>query len=379
MKRLRGTVGGSQLLYVPIQPKPAPTISASNSVGGESSKDVVMSVAMPTNSQLPASDMTGIDLRQLLCNTLDLSSSSIVVAQTKSTPTVQNSGNMVAQRPLSAVTFVDESRSPVGTSGNSTAQGPASATVSGTEKILSVHSSGNMVPRNQLPLSAIVSQTASTPAVHSSGNMVPQGQLPLPAAVPQTASLQSYVCATKQNQLQMLATVSQAASSQPFRTYINTVPQGQLAGNTLMSPFQFFGNMVGQDQLQTFGTTGVPDANIEQPILDTRSQITSWSSKQGVGELPAILEAPGTSQLADTYRHVNTNLLQATDTGFQVTNEDISDFNHPNIVSDSIATQPPNSYSGLEPSNMLNFLAEYAFALQVQYAFICICCYLQES
>lgn len=356
MKRLRGTVGGSQLLYVPILPKPFPTISASNSVGGESSKNVGTSVAMPTNCQLPASDMTGIDLSQLLYNTpaLDLSSSSIVVAQTKSTTPVQISGNMVAQRPLSTVTFVDESRSPVSTSGNSTVQGPspASATVSGTKTIPPLHSSGNVVPQNQLPLSTIV---------------------------PQTASLQSSVCATKQNQLPMLATVSQIASSEPFQTFVNTVPQGQL-GNALMSPFQIFGNMAGQDQSQTFGTAEVPDANMEQPISGTPSQITSWNLQQGVGEFSAILEAPGALQVDDAYSRVNTNMLRAAYTGFQMTNRDIGDF-HPNIVSDSIATQPPNS-SGLDASNMLNdlnLLAEYAFAMEVQYAFICICCHLEET
>ena len=303
MKRLRGTVGGSQPRYVPIQPKPIPTIPASNSVGGESSKNVAMSVAMPTNSQLPAPDMTGIGLRQLY-NTLDLSSSSIVFGQTKSTPPVQNSGNMVAQRLLSAVTFVDESRSPDSTSGNSTAQGPspALATVSGTETIPPVHTSGNTVRQDQLPLSAVVPQTASTPAVHSSGNMVPQ------------------------------------------------------------------------------------DANMEQPILGTRSQITSWNFQQGVGEFPAIFEAPGTSQVADTYRHVNTNMLQAADSGFQITNGDISDF-HPNNVSDTIATQPPTTSSGLD---LLANVSEAERELpldssvnnsnaQVKYAFICICCYLEES
>ena len=279
---------------------------------------------------------------------------------------------------------VDESRSPVSTSGNSTAQGPslASATVSGTETIPPDHSSGNTVPQGQLPLSAVVPQTASTPAVHSSGNMVPQDQLSLSAVVPQTAStpaLQSSVCATTQNQLPMLATVSQAASSQPFRTYVNMVPQGQLAGNTIMSPFQMFGNMTRQDQLQTFGTmtrqdefpvsVEVPDANMERPISGTPSQITSWNLQQGVGEFPAILEAPGASQVADTYRHVNTNTLQAADTGFQMINGDISDFDNLNIVSNAIATQPPNS-SGLDPSNMLNLLANYAFAMEVQYAFI---------
>jgi hypothetical protein len=426
MKRLRCAVGGSQLLYVPILPKPVPTIPASNSVGGESSKDVVMSVVMPTNSQLPASDMTGIDLRQLLCNTLDLSSSSIVVAQTKSTPTVQNSGNMVTQRPLSAVTLVDESRSPVSTSGNPTAQGPASATVSGTETILPVHSSGNMVPQGQLSLSAVVSQTASTPAIHSSGNVVPQNLLPLSAAVSQTAStpsvhssgnmlppsqlplstvvsqtaltpsLQSSVSAVRQSQLAMLATVSQTASSQPSYSYFNTVPEEQLAIPTIVSARDFrlpvgsSANAVtqnllpvatscvaGNTSLSSFGTmtrqdefprsVGVPDGNMEQLLFATPSQSTSWNFQQGLGEFPAI---SGAWQVADIYTYENMNMLQTADTLSQMTNGVISAFDNPKIVSDAIATQPPISSSGLDPSNRLNILANITEVEREMLAFV---------
>ena len=425
MKRLRCAVGGSQLLYVPILPKPVPTIPASNSVGGESSKDVVMSVVMPTNSQLPASDMTGIDLRQLLCNTLDLSSSSIVVAQTKSTPTVQNSGNMVTQRPLSAVTFVDESRSPVSTSGNPTAHGPspASATVSGTETILPVHSSGNMVPQGQLSLSAVVSQTASTPAIHSSDNVVPQNMLPLSAAVSQTAStpsvhssgnmlppssqlplstvvpqtaltqsLQSSVSAVRQSQLAMLATVSQNASSRPSYSYFNTVPEvptivsardfrlpvgssanavmqnllpvatSCVAGNTSLSSF---GTMTRQDEFP--GSVGVPDGNMEQLIFATPSQSTSWNFQQGLGEFPAI---SGAWQVADIYTYENMNMFQTADTVSQMTNGVISAFDNPKIVSDVIATQPPISSSGLDPSNRLNILANITEVEREMLAFV---------
>ena len=314
MKRLRSRIGGNQLLFVPIAPKPAQTaIPANIGVATASSKNTVTSVATSTNNQLSGS--LGNDSMTLLSNlpVLDLSSSSIVVAQTKSTPPVQNSGNMVTQ----GTTSLNQSTLPVSSFWHSIAQGPplASATVSRTESRPVVYSSVNMVTQSLLPVpSTIVSQISSTPLVYSSGNMVAQSPLPLTTSVSQTSSrpavhsfvnvvtqsqlaaqsasvsqtastplLQNSANMVQQSQLPMLATVPQTISGQPFHSSGNVVPQGQLpsssetairppvdgsfnmvtqnqlpmstpvvTGNTSMPPFQNSVNMVDQGQLEEF-------------------------------------------------------------------------------------------------------------------------------
>ena len=157
MKRLRSMIGGSQQLFIPIAPKPAPTaIPAHIGVATASSKNTVTSVATPTNHQL-----SGNFGNHLMSNlpVLDLSSS-IVVAQTKSTPPVQNSGNNVTQ----GTTSLNESTLAVSSFWNSIAQGPSPASVSRTESRPVVYSSVNMVTQSQLPVpSTVVSQISSTP------------------------------------------------------------------------------------------------------------------------------------------------------------------------------------------------------------------------
>ena len=371
MKRLRSKIGGSQQLFIRIAPKPAPTaVPANIGVATASRKNTVTSVATPTTHQLSGNH--GNDLMTLLSNfpVLDLSSSSIVVAQTKSTPPVQNSGNNVTQ----GTTSLNESTLPVSSSWNSIAQGPslASATVSGTESrpvvdnsvnmvtqsqlpvpstivsqissTPSVYSSGNMVAQSPLPLTTSVSQTASRPAVHSFVNVVTQSQLPAPSAsVSQTAStplLQNSANMVQQGQLPMLATVPQTISGQPFHSFGNVGPQGQLPSssetairptvdgsfntvtqnqlpvstpvvpaNTSMPPFQNSGNMVEQGQLEEFVSR-----TVNQPI-----------TVHEIERLRAILEGRATPLIGDTNGNLdisgNMNMLQATGTGFQTTNE----------------------------------------------------------
>ena len=373
MKRLRSRIGGSQQLFIPILPKPAPTaVPANTGVASVSSKNAVTSVAMPTNNQL--SGNLGTDSshsRMLLSNlpALDLSLSSIIVAQTESTPPVQNSGNMASQGPTKSL---NESSLPVSSSWNLIAQGPSPASTmvkrtelrplvySSVNMVLqsqlpvpstiasqttprpSVHSSGNIVAQSPLLSTTIDSQTASRPAVHSLVNMVTQNRLPAPSSsVSQTAStpqLQSSANMLQQSQLPMLATVSQTLSSQPLHSSVNMVPQGQLpsSSDTAFRPpvngsfnmvtrnqlpmstsfmtqnisttqFQNSGNMVGQGQLQEFVS-----GTVNQPILGTPSQIASFNSEpltvlEVEQSLRAILEGRGAPPIGDTNGNLDSN------------------------------------------------------------------------
>ena len=277
MKRLRSRIGGNQLLFVPILPKPAATaIPANMGVATASSKNTVTSVA---NNQLSGS--LGNDSMTLLSNlpVLDLSSSSIVVAQNKSTPPVQHSGNMVTQ----GTTSLNESTLPVSSSWNLIAQGPspASATVTVPQNLSGqpFHSSGNVVPQGQSPSS---SETAFRPAaVDDSFNMLTQNQLLMPTPV--------------------------------------------VAGDTSIPPFQNSGNMVRQGQLQEFVS-----AMANQPILATPSQIASFKSapltvREVEQNLRVISEGRATPLIGDTNGNLdisgNRNMLQETETGSQTINE----------------------------------------------------------
>ncbi len=411
MKRLRSRIGGNQLLFVPIAPKPAPTaIPANIGVATASSKNTVSSVATSTNNQLSGS--LGNDSMTLLSNlpVLDLSSSSIVVAQTKSTPPVQNSGNMVTQ----GTTSLNESTLPVSSFWSSIAQGLSPASVFRTESRPVVYSSVNMVTQSQLPVpSTIVSQISSTPSVNSSGNMVAQSPLPLTTSVSQTVSrpavhsfvnvvtqsqlptpsagvfqtasaplLQNSANMVQQSQLPMLATVPQTISGQRFHSSVNVVPQRQLLSssetafrptvddsfnmvtqnqlpmstpvlvrNTSMPPFQNSGNMVEQGHLEEFVS-----GTANQPMLATLSQIASFKSApltvpEVEQSLRVILEGRATSLMGDTNENLdisgNRNMLQATGTGFQTTNVIMGGLREPYLVSGTNATPPPNTLSDM--------------------------------
>ena len=411
MKRLRSRIGGNQLLFVPILPKPAATaIPANMGVATASSKNIVTSVATSTNNQLSGS--LGNDSMTLLSNlpVLDLSSSSIVVAQTKSTPPVQNSGNNVTQ----GTTSLNESTLAVSSFWNSIAQGLSPASVSRTESRPVVYSSVNMVTQSQLPVpSTIVSQISSTPLVYSSGNMVAQSPLPLTTSVSQASSrpavhsfvnvvTQSQLAApsagvfqtastsllrnsanmVQQSQLPMLATVPQTISGQRFHSSVNVVPERQLTSssetafrptvddsfnmvtqsqlpmsapvlvrNTSMPPFQNSGNMVEQGQLEEFVS-----GTANQPMLATLSQIASFKSApltvpEVEQSLRVILEGRTTPLMGDTNGNLdirgNRNMLQATGTGFQTTNVIMGGLREPYLVSSTNASPPPNTASDM--------------------------------
>ncbi len=306
MKRLRSRIGGNQLLFVPILPKPAQTaVPANMGVATASSKKTVTSVATSTNNQL--SGNLGNDSLTLLSNlpVLDLSSSSIVVAQTKSTPPVQNSGNMVTQ----GTTSLNESSLPVSSSWNSIAQGPSPASVSRTALGPLVYSfvnmvtqsplpvpstvvsqvsstpsvSGNVILQNPLPLTTIVSQTASRPAVHSFVNMVTQNQLPAPStSVSQTALtplLQNSANMLQESQLPMLATVSPTSSTPLPQNSANMVQQSQLpmlatVPQTISGQqFHSSGNVVPQGQLPSSSETAFGPAVDDSFTMLTQNQL----------------------------------------------------------------------------------------------------------
>ena len=152
---MRAAVGG----FIRILPKPVPAVSTSTTVGTESTKNAVTSVAMPTNRQLPVLDNPGIESRVLLVPPgsmagLDPTSFPNVFSTAESSQPVQSTVNMIPQNQLQL------------------------STIAGTELLPLAPSSVGMVTQTQLPLSTIVSQTASTPPVDSSANVVPQNQLP---------------------------------------------------------------------------------------------------------------------------------------------------------------------------------------------------------
>ncbi len=144
MKRLRATGG-----YVPIQPKSAPVVSTSTTVGTESRRNAASSVVMPINTQSPVSGNPGnaysvLSLPPGPMTAMDLSSSPIVVSAAET-----------CQPSQSRVSVVPQTES-------------TSSFIAGMGLTQLVRSSVNMVTQNQLPLSAIVPQIASIPQVNSS-------------------------------------------------------------------------------------------------------------------------------------------------------------------------------------------------------------------
>ena len=345
--------------YVPIQPKPDLAVPASVGVATASSKNVVTSVAMPTNCQLPLSGLTGIDLRQLLCNNtpaLDLSLSSIVVAPPESTTPVQNSGNMLTQEPLSAVTFVDESWPPVSVFGNSTAHGssPALAIDSGTETIPPVHSSGssgNIVTQSQVPTFITVSQAASSPPFNSLKYQSNHLSQLLVSGMTGIESRQ--LCNSTALDFSALANVlAQTESTLSVQNYSElmheSMPPDSSSGNlteqgpsstsdivhdTETSPADHsFGDMVTESPVLSEAT------NLEQLTSDTPSPFTVDKYHQAVEELSPILKDD--SMNVDT----NTNMMEAAETGSQPSNK-VRD------THDHLSTPSPNFSCGSPASN----------------------------
>lgn len=349
MERLRSTVGGSQLLYVPILPKPAPAVSKSIGIGAESRGNVDTFVAMPTNRQLPVSGNHGIESRPLCTSRV---TSTLGLTPSESTLPVQNSGNMVAQRPLfsSTSTSVNESRLPACSSGSLTAQSPppASAIISGTETRPPVHSSDNMVSQNYLPLSIIVSQAASTPGVHSSGNVVTQSPLSMSAIIPQTAStppLYSSGNMVPQGPLSFSATVAQTASTPPLQNSDSIVRRSQLPTSASIS--QTASNQPDKGHLQTTvsGTMARQGQFPRKSIFDIPSEITSLSHAPFTADefdLEEIMASLTDSLITDTGEDLNMNVFQEKNAVFQLPNEVMRTLNDPSLI----VTPPPVPSSG---------------------------------
>ena len=223
--------GGNQSFYVPSAPKPPATL---------------------TQYPLPTSSTTSTGLMSsFVASALDLSNFSILLAQTQSTPTVQNCSDMVAQTTLLPSTSVSSglavavqdplSASPIATLAETTQslhnsgdiisqnQSPLSAVVAQNQTTPAVHSSTSIVPQSQSPVSAVM-QTTSTPAIYSRGKILPQNQSPFVAAVSQTLSTPAIYSPGKilpQNQSPLVDVVSQTSSTASVYSPVKILPQNQ--------------------------------------------------------------------------------------------------------------------------------------------------------
>ena len=341
LKRLRSAVGDNQQLYIPILPKPVPTVVPANiEVITLPSTSAATSVATPTSCQLSASGDLETDLQTFLSNlsAFDFSSSLIGVAQGESTPAGQitqtplqpTAGTFLPNlrvSPLQAPSSVSETaaRSQVQSCGNTVAQSQLaeSSIVSQSAQIPSIHhfASSNAPPRTlgHLPTSAAVSQIASTIPVNDSFNlvsqrqlatltsnflpsssqplnssvdMVPQGQLLTSASVSQIASMPPVNGSLPQGQLPMLATNSLSTPNQPLNNFVEMAPQRQSATQSTFSEFvrrpaQPFvsGSVTLQSQIPRLGE--VSGESIARSLLDTilllinQSGYASFTTEQG--------------------------------------------------------------------------------------------------
>ena len=239
---------GNRPFYVPIAPKPPATL---------------------TQYPLATSSTSNTGLTQaVVASALDLSNLPILLAQTQSTPTVQNCSDMVTQTTLlpstgassglpvtaqdpssaSSIVTLTETTSSLHSSGNmvSQSQSPSSAVVTQNESTTAVHSSTSILPQTQSPMSALM-QTTSTPAIYGSGKILRPSQSPLVTAVSQTLSTPAVNSPGKilpQNQSSLAAAVPQTLSAPAFNSPGKIVPQNQLSlvaavSQTLSTPAMY--------------------------------------------------------------------------------------------------------------------------------------------
>ena len=245
--------GGNQPFYVPIAPKPTATL---------------------TQYPLATSSTTGTGLTSsFVASALDLSNLSILLAQTQSTPTVQNCSDMVAQTTLLPSTSVS--------SGLAVAvQVPLSAppTVTLAKTTQSLYNSGDIISQNQSPLLTVVAQNQTTPAVHSSTSIVPQSQSPV-SAVMQTTSASAIYSPGKilpQNQSPFLAAVSPTLSTPAIYSPGKILPQNQ-------SPLV---HVVSQTPLTpAINNTGKILPQNQFPLVAAVSQTPSTRAVNGTGKV----------------------------------------------------------------------------------------------
>ena len=241
---------GNRSFYVPIRPKPSATL---------------------TQYPLATSSTTSTGLTQVfVTSALDLSNLPIRLAQTQSTPTVQNCSDMVAQTTLLPLTSVS-SGLPV------TAQDPSSASPIATlaETTSSLHSSGNIVPQSQSPSSAVITQNQSTTAVHSS-SILPQTQS-LVSALMQTTLTPAIYSPGKilqQNQSSLVAAVSQTPLTPTINSTGYTVAQNQpsLSATISQTPSALSilrsGITLGQNQLPSLAVALQSSPSPADPSFD---------------------------------------------------------------------------------------------------------------
>ena len=198
--------GGNQPFYVPIAPKPPATL---------------------TQYPLAASSTTGPGLTSsFVASALDLSNLSILLAQTQSTPTVQNCSNIVAQ-----TTLLPSTSMPSGLAVAVQVPSSTPPTVTLTETTQSLHNSGDIISQNQSPVPTVITQNQSTPVVHSSTRILPQSQSPV-SDLMQTTSTPAIYSSGKilpQNQSSLVAAVSQTLSTPAIYSPGKILPQNQLS------------------------------------------------------------------------------------------------------------------------------------------------------
>ena len=316
-----------------------------------------------------------------------------IVTQTTLSQSVQSSGNMVTQlNRLSAPTAIvpqAASRPAAQSYVNMIPQNllPTLTIASQTESNPLLCSSVNMVTRNQLqPPSDMFSQTVSRPAAQIPVNMVLPNVLPTSTSfVPTNTSTSLFdnsVNMVTQNQLPAPVTaVSWTAPRPAAQNFVNMLPQSQApssvsttaytppvisaatqlpistsfaSGIAAMSPFQDPLNMMTQNQLhasagsmacqgQFSRSIGVPGTNFEQLAFHT----------------PVSRREP---PMAGTDGNVDTSMLQASVTGFQMTNV-VSGLHDPSTASNSRMTSlsnppdfPASSYRWMQSPGLVTLV-----------------------
>ena len=241
-KRFRSTVGGNQLPYIPIAPKPIAAVVPAPSTTLPSTS-ATTSVATPTNYKLSASRNLETESRTVLSNlpVLDLSSSVISVSQAASTPASQNSGNMVTRSagvilPFPRVNLVEESTVPGPSSISEVATGPEAQTPD-NNVAQSLFAESSIVPQSaptQTSHDSVGTSSLALPSqrINNSLNIVPSQQLP-PLATASTTPVNGSFNTLSQRQLVTLASNSQP--NQPFDSSVDLVPQVQLPTLTTLS------------------------------------------------------------------------------------------------------------------------------------------------
>jgi hypothetical protein len=203
----------------------------------------------------------------------------------------------------------------------------------------------NMVTQNQLPAPVTaVSWTAPRPAAQNFVNMLPQSQAP--SSVSTTAYTPPVISAATQLPIST-SFASGIAAMSPFQDPLNMMTQNQLHASTSLNTMTqnqlhaSAGSMARQGQFSR--SIGVPDTNFEQLAFRT----------------PVSRREP---PMAGTDGNVDTSMLQASVTGFQMTNV-ISGLHDPSTASNSRITSlsnppdfPASSYRWMQSPGLVTLV-----------------------